>query len=137
MKNLLIIFMVFATFTLSAQKLDSNQGAKSNHTVAQKIDLKTKQMTLELGLNKSQQEKIKAAMTEISKTMPAKSQKQTVKSSEEKYANKSARMDRKIAFKNKLKDILTPEQMKTWEQKNMAKPHTNTKKKNFKKQAAK
>lgn len=137
MKNLLIIFMVFATFAVSAQKMDSDQGAKSNYTVAQKIDMKTKQMTLELGLNQSQQEKVKAAMTEISKTMPAKIEKQAVKSSEERYTVKSAKMERKIEFKNKLKDILTAEQMTKWEQKNMAKPNNNKKKQNLTRQDAK
>lgn len=72
-------------------------------------------MTLSLDLNTSQQEKVKQLYLEMSNDRPEMSKNRNEMTDTQKYEARSAMLDRKIAFKKQMKDILTEEQMRKWE----------------------
>ncbi|AFL81166.1 hypothetical protein Aeqsu_1685 [Aequorivita sublithincola DSM 14238] len=120
MKKVLIIFMALATFAVNAQnknseKRENRKELKANLTPEQKADLKTKKMTLALDLNTSQQQKLKQLIlkTENDKTETRQNRKEMT--SLQKYETKSAGLDRQIALKKEMKEILTTEQLTKWE----------------------
>ena len=120
MKKVLIIFMALATFAVSAQKKDSERKEnrkelKANLTPDQRADLKMKKMTLALDLNASQQQKVKQLFLKAENDRPVTSPNRSEMTDTQKYEAKSAMMDRRIAMKKEMKQILTEEQMTKWE----------------------
>lgn len=120
MKNVLVIFMALATFGMNAQ--DRNKDLRSHHkaekrnmTLEQQAELRSKKMTLSLGLNTSQQEKVEQLYLEMSNNRPEKSKSRNEMTDTQKYEAKNTKMDQKIAFKRQMKEILTEEQMAKWE----------------------
>jgi len=85
-------------------------------------ELMLKKMTLDLDLNTSQQKEIGKIIADQSakrkdhmKKMKEKMDKKEEPSSDEIFEMKSKMLDDKIAMKEKMKKILTPEQYKKWE----------------------
>ncbi len=120
MKNVLIIFMVLTTFAINAQndtqgKRENRREMKENFTPEQKAELRAKQMVLELDLSVDQQKRVEKLFLEMGKNKTARPDNSKEMTSEEKYAAKNAMLDRRIAFKKQLKEILTEEQMTKWE----------------------
>lgn len=132
MKNAMMIFMVLASFTITAQnKLSESkphrQETKKNLTAAQKAELHSKKLTLELDLTDSQQKEIKQLFLGHKKDKSAYSKNRKEISSEEKFETKKENMDQRIALKRELKRILTKEQYEKWELKKQRKPHSKHK----------
>lgn len=120
MKKVFIIFMALATFAMSAQnkaanKKEDRQEAKVNYTPEQKADLKTKKMTLALDLTTAQQQKVQQLILKAENNKPERPENRKEMTDAQKYEAKSAMLDRRIAMKKELKEILTEEQMTKWE----------------------
>lgn len=120
MKKILIIVMALATFVVNAQNKNSER--KENHkesmanlTPEQRADLKTKKMTLALDLTASQQQKVKQLILKAENERPERPENWKEMTDTQKYEAKSAMLDRRIAMKKELKEILTEEQMTKWE----------------------
>ena len=116
-----ILILVFAfTLTAEAQKKRKKEGPKL--TVEQHSNLMVKKMTLSLDLSEKQQNQIKPLISAQIASKKAEMQKRkenrvakTRPSSDEIYAMKSKHLDKKIAFKNKMKNILNKEQFEKFE----------------------
>jgi len=120
MKKVLIIFMALATFAVNAQNKNSERKEnrkemKANLTPEQRADLKTKKMTLALDLTASQQQKVKQLILKAENEKPERPENWKEMTNTQKYEAKSAMLDRRIAMKKDLKEILTEEQMTKWE----------------------
>lgn len=118
-----ILILVFAfTLTAQAQKKgkDHKQGPK--FTVEQRAELAVKKMTLKLDLTDKQQDQIKPIISAQAAARKAamESRKENREAgkkptSDEIFAMKSKQLDNQIAFKNKMKNILTKEQFEKFE----------------------
>lgn len=120
MKKVLIIVMALATFGVNAQNKNSERKEnrkemKANLTPEQRADLKTKKMTLALDLTASQQQKVKQLILKAENERPERPENWKEMTDTQKYETKSAMLDRRIAMKKELKEILTEEQMTKWE----------------------
>ena len=85
-------------------------------------ELQTKKLTLALDLSKNQQQQFLALYTATAKirkqkmeARKAKTEKKEKPTSEEKYAMMNERLDAKIAYKQKVKQILSEDQYERWE----------------------
>ena len=100
-------------------KTERNQ----NLTVEQRAELQVKKMTLELDLTPKQQTEVqKLVLTQVKKReemrneMKSKKEKGEKPTDEERFNNKSKKLDEQIAMKAEFKKILTPEQMAKFEE---------------------
>jgi hypothetical protein len=132
MKKLTVAIIILINFQIYAQK--DTQKARdtfySDLTVEQIADLKTKKMTLQLGLTKNQQDKIYALNLDLVKNKKSKSEKldrNYKPTSTEKYHRIMERLDRKIATKTTIKSILDQKQFKKWEKTQIHKMHKRKK----------
>lgn len=128
MKRLAAALVVLTTVGVMAQNHEgykTHRGEKMNMTPEQLATLQTKKLTLALDLSEAQQEKIMKAALEEAKygkekweTMKAKRQSGEWKkpTSEERFEMKNALLDRKIAYDQKMKDVLTKSQYETWKE---------------------
>jgi ABC-type phosphate/phosphonate transport system substrate-binding protein len=135
MKKVMIIFMALITFAITAQNTnaDKNQArneTRDNFTPEQKAELKAKKMTLTLDLNDSQQQKVKQVFLDMSKNKPARSNMKDM-TDQQKFDAKSAMLDRRIAMKKQMKEILTEQQMIKWEKSHQSKRTHSKQKRNF------
>lgn len=130
----MIVALVFAGLQMNAQdkKRDKiregrqDRMAMMNDLSAEEMaNLKTKKMTLHLDLTSAQQEKVKAIVLEESQMRKAKMLEMKSKkdagtlqkpSKEQRLEMMNARLDKQIAMKAKMKDILNEEQYARWEQ---------------------
>ena len=129
MKKAMIILIAFSTFAITAQnktskRKEQRKEMKANFTPEQKAELRAKKMTLDLGLNDSQQTKVQQLLVEMEKNRPARIENKSEMTDTQKFEAKSARLDRQIAMKKQLKEILTEEQMAKWEKNHQHKRHT-------------
>ncbi len=120
MKKAMIILIAFTTFAINAQnknseKRENRKEMKENLTPEQKAELRAKKMTLNLDLNDSQQNKVKQLFLEMEKNKPARSVKRSEMTDAQKFEAKSAKLDKQIVMKKKMKEILTEEQLTKWE----------------------
>ncbi len=120
MKKAMIILIAFTTFAINAQqerpdRKEHRKELKDNFTPEQKAELHSKKMTLDLGLNESQQTRVKQLLLEMDKDKPKKPEDRKEMTDAEKFEAKNKMLDQRIAMKNKMKDILTEEQYAKWE----------------------
>ena len=137
MKRLIVIALVMIGLQVNAQdrkrdhsKTRHDRAAMMHELSAEDIaTLQTKKMTLHLDLSESQQTKVKALVLEETKVKKAKmaEMKATKEagtmekpSKEERASRMNERLDRQIAMKRQMKDILNDEQYQKW-QKSMEK----------------
>ena len=109
-----------ATFAVNAQnknaeRKENRKEMKANLTPEQRADLKTKKMTLALDLTASQQQKVKQLILKAENERPDRPENWKEMTDTQKYEAKSAMIDRRIAMKKEMKQILTEEQMTKWE----------------------
>ena len=142
MKKVLILALAFATIQITAQQQTKKEGKGRMHkyenmTAEEAATLQTKKMTLALDLNEDQQKKVQKINLENAKqrkaTMEAhRSMKESEAfdnlSDEQKLELKNARLDKQIARKKQMKEVLTEEQYKKWSE-NMEKRHEKGKEK--------
>ena len=112
--------MAFATLAMSAQNKSENtpqtkKEIRKNYTPEQRAELMSKQMTLKLDLTDAQQKDIKQVFLDMEKSKPQLAPNGKEMDSKSSYEFQNARMDRKIALKKKMKNILDPEQYEKWE----------------------
>lgn len=134
-KNILaFVLLICIAFTSNAQKHQRKhqQHQKPEFTVEQHTTLAVKKMTLALDLTESQQEKMHPLLLVVStnkQKMKDKRKENEGKrpeiSSDELYAKMIVKLDKKIAFQEKVKKILTKDQYQQWR-----KMHAHKKNKN-------
>ncbi|RTY90249.1 hypothetical protein [Flavobacterium sp. GT3R68] len=126
MKKIIVAALLIVGMTGFAQekrKMHSDKAGIEQMTPEQRSQLHLKKLTLDLDLNASQQKEMskllaeqsakrEAAMAERKATKDA-SKKMT---SDERFARKNRMLDEQIAMKERVRKILTPEQMKKWEE---------------------
>ena len=124
MKKLIVIALLMtgmASFAQEKQPLVKKEKAEQL-TPEQRNELRLKKMTLDLGLNASQQKEMGKLIAEQStKFEAAKAERKAKKDSgtkptaDERFKMKSKMLDEQIAMNDKVKKILTPEQFTKWE----------------------
>lgn len=125
MKKVIVILLCMVGLTAMAQKGENgHRGGMKDLTPEQMATLQTKKMTLALDLTQDQQTKIQALNLENAKTRKAKmearkaaKEKDEAKkpTSEERYAMQNERLDKMIAQKAEMKNILSADQYEKWE----------------------
>lgn len=127
MKNLIVTTLLVIGMASFAQEKPQrpekgNRAEMEKFTPEQRNELRIKKLTLDLDLNASQQKEMAKLIAEADAKREAaragyKAQKETDKklSTDEKFALRSKMLDEQIAFKEKVKKILNPEQMIKWE----------------------
>jgi len=127
MKNLIVTALLIVGMTSFAQEKPQrpekgNRAGMEKFTPEQRNQLRIKKLTLDLDLNASQQKEMAKLISEADAKREAaraehKTQKDTGKklSTDEKFAMRSKMLDEQIAFKEKVKKVLNPEQMVKWE----------------------
>ena len=125
MKKVLIAVLLFAGLAAFAQEQNpgTNRQGKEKFSAQQRNELMLKKMTLELGLNESQQKDMSKIIADGSaKRDAAMAERKANKdegvkpTSDERYQMESKRLDDEIVVKDKVRKILTPDQFKKWEQ---------------------
>ncbi len=111
--------MALATFAVNAQDKNLEKKAhrkemKSNLTPEQRVDLKVKKMTSSLDLTTDQQAKMKQLFLEKRNERSGMYKNRKEMTDAQKDEAKKAMLDRRITFKNQMKDILTEEQITKW-----------------------
>jgi hypothetical protein len=116
MKNLFLAFALVITTLTFAQKKERN--VEDQLSTAQKTELLLKKMTLELDLTEKQQKDLKPILLEQANEraqkmaeFKAKKENGEKMSKEQKFAHANNKLDAQIAFKNKLKKVLTADQL--------------------------
>lgn len=138
MKKLIVVALLSLTISGIAQdKKKSMNAERPEFTTQQQNELQVKKLTLELDLTAKQQKEIseivskqqvkREAMRTEMKNKRAENKKLT---SDEKFVLKRNMLDEKIAQKEQMKKILTPEQLEKWEK--MSKNNTMKKKHHIK-----
>lgn len=132
MKKLVLIALALITLQATAQerkdrqKMDKKERAErmSKYTPEEIAEIQTKQMTLQLDLSEAQQKQIMAINVENAKSRKAMMEKRKEAmdngerkepTKEERLQMKNAMLDRQIAIKKQMKDILNKEQYEKWE----------------------
>lgn len=125
MKKVFIAVLLIVGLTSFAQegkKKDSKRSEMEKLSPEQKKQLHLKKLTLELGLNESQQKEIGKIMAEQSgkrevamAERKANMEKGVKPSADERFAKQNKRLDEEMVVKEKVKKILTPEQFAKWE----------------------
>ncbi len=118
------VLVLLISFSINAQQRQQKQRKGSDFTTEQIATLKVKQMTLDLDLNASQQKEVFELMkksTEERKNAMAerKENKQSgiELTSDQKFAIQNNRLDKMIAHKTAMKNILSKDQYEKWEKK--------------------
>ena len=135
-----ILVLVFA-FTLTTQGQKNRKDKKPELSIEQHADLAVKKMTLALDLSEKQQNQIKPLLNAQAAEKKAAMQKRKEykdnkkkPTSDEVFAMRTKQLDSKIAFKNRIKNILNKEQFEKFEK--MSKKRMQKGKKMMKKKVA-
>lgn len=127
MKKLIIIALLVVGLSSFAQNRKEignrpNRDGMEKMSPEQRNQLMLKKMTLELDLNVKQQEQAKQIITEhmtkseaIKAELIAKKADEKRPTAEERFTMKNKILDEQIAMQNKMKTILSPEQLKKWD----------------------
>jgi len=123
MKTIVRILILFFAFTLSMQAQKKQHHKKlEKFSVDQKANLMVKKLTLKLDLSQKQQKNLKPLLIKkISEKKALRDMKKTAKkektkfSANERYAMMNSRLEKQIAFKKELKQILNKEQFEKFE----------------------
>ncbi|AWM14272.1 hypothetical protein DI487_10675 [Flavobacterium sediminis] len=107
-----------------AQEREGRKGHdREQLTPEQRTELRVKKMTLDLDLNEKQQTEIKKLLTEQEAKRKAKmdemkklKETEAKPTADQRYEMQKERLDAQIDFKNKMKNILSKEQMQKWEE---------------------
>lgn len=118
-----ILILVFAfTLTVQAQKKDRRERG-DDFTTSQKATLAVKKMALALDLSDRQQKQLQPVlMNQMADRMATRTKMNTMRqsgkrpSNNEKFEMASAHLDKKIAFKNSMKQILNHEQFEQFKE---------------------
>jgi Spy/CpxP family protein refolding chaperone len=116
-----LLFIGVCSFAQDGHHMDGKHD-QVQLTPEQRNSLHLKQMTLDLGLNDSQQKDMakviadqESARAAAISEMKANKEKNLKPTADEMYARKSKMLDAQITNKERIKKILTPEQFQKWE----------------------
>ena len=120
MKKAMIILMALTTFAITAQnksedRKENRSQLRENLTPEQRAELHTKKMTLDLNLNETQQAQINQLLLKMHNNRPERTKNRKEMTDAQKFEAKNAMLDRRIAMKKEMKQILTEEQFTKWE----------------------
>ena len=128
MKKLIAVALLFVGMTGFAQEKISKEDRKGQRAEMTKLSpeqrnqLRLKELTLELDLTASQQKEMAKIIAEQdTKREAQKADMKAIKASDkkltadERFVMKNKMLDEKIAMKERVKKILTPEQVEKWE----------------------
>lgn len=125
MKKVIVVLLCMASMSAIAQREERQQrGGPNQMTPEQTATLRTKKMALALDLTDAQQKQMQTLNLENAKTRQAAMEKRKARkengeskkpTSDERYAMKNERLDRMIAQKTQIKEILSNEQYAKWE----------------------
>lgn len=121
MKNIFLSLLLgFVSFSFGQRHEQTERQPKMS--AEQRTQIMVKKMTLDLDLNSDQQQSISKIMSEVGDKMEkARATRDANRAAhkkptdEEVFAMKNQILDEKIAMKQKLKTILTPQQLEKWE----------------------
>ena len=125
-KSIAVVLLLVGMASFAQERKGRPERAEMEQlTPEQQNQLQLKKLTLELDLNASQQKEMSKIITEQSAKREAKlaarKTKQEVRTkptAEERFERKNNMLDEQIAMKEKVKKILTPEQLKKWDEMN-------------------
>lgn len=138
MKKLAGITMIILliSMNLNAQQKNKSQKKGSDFTTEQKATLGVKKMTLALDLTENQQKQVYDLMKQSiaerdaqKAEMKAQKQEGVALTSEQQFKMQNDRLDKQIAHKARMKNILTKDQYEKWERKMQQKNRQGTKSK--------
>ena len=119
-KAVTLVLVILFSLTINAQKRKKDDFERM--TVAQRVDLALKKMTLNLDLSSSQQNKIKPLLEQKITEREAKLKERKENKGErkkltadERYAKMSEKLDKQIVFKAEMKGILNDKQYERFE----------------------
>ncbi|MBT9187684.1 hypothetical protein [Zobellia russellii] len=138
MKKILIALVCMVGLTAMAQREKGHHGrdGMKDLTAEQIATLHTKKMTLALDLTPDQQAKMKAINLDEAKQRKAKLEERKAQreegerkkpTSEERYAMQNAKLDKMIARKAQMKEILSTDQFEKWQKMNHKKGKRHSK----------
>lgn len=124
MKKVLVLFSFLICFSAIAQHPGSKEKhprmthmEKPNFTPEQTATLRVKELTLMLDLSENQKTKIKALELATAIDRKARFENKELKkdmTDEDRFNHRSEMLDKKIAFRDSMKSILTEEQFQKW-----------------------
>ena len=128
MKKLIAVALLFVGMTSFAQEKISKENRKAQRgemeqlTPEQRDQLHLKELTLELDLTATQQKEMAKIIAEqgtkreaMKAEMKTKREGDKKLTADERFVMKNKMLDEKIAMKERVKKILTPEQVEKWE----------------------
>lgn len=123
-KSIAVVLLLVGMASFAQERKGRPERAEMEQlTPEQQNQLQLKKLTLELDLNASQQKEMSKIIAEQSTKREAKlaarKTKQEVRTkptAEERFERKNNMLDEQIAMKEKVKKILTPEQLKKWDE---------------------
>ena len=126
MKKLMMMFLVLATVSMSAQRGPrSGEERRGNDMTAEQVaTLSTKKMTLALALDDNQSKKVYTVLLDQAKDRKAmqaerKANKEKPElTKEQRYAMQNERLDKQIAMQEKMQSILSEDQFKQFKKMN-------------------
>jgi len=125
MKKLIVIAVMLIGLSTFAQKADKHPRKENleQFTPQQRIELRLKTLTLDLGLNAAQQKEMGKIITEMDAKrgafkaeILARKEAGTKPTNDERFAMQTKLLDEKIATKERVKKILDVKQFEKWEQ---------------------
>ncbi|PHQ57469.1 MAG: hypothetical protein COC16_00850 [Lutibacter sp.] len=114
MKNTVKIVVVMLLFS-TAINAQNRSNRRADFTPEQQATLQTKKMTLNFDLDENQQKSIYKMMLKNTEERKAKRQNGRTQTQEERFEFENTRLDRQLAHKEEIKNILTAEQFEKWE----------------------
>jgi Spy/CpxP family protein refolding chaperone len=118
MKNILVIAALLIAGTIAAQT-GNNEGKdqRPNRSPEQVATLKSKKLTLALDLTDQQQKAVYELALQEAESVKERPTREAAKnmSADQKMELQSQRLDKRIAAKREMNNILTPEQYAKWE----------------------
>lgn len=124
MKKVIVVMLMLVGFATFAQeeKQAGKRAEMEKMTPEQKSQLRLKKLTIELGLNDSQQKEIGKIITEqnakrnqMTAERKANKEKGIKPTADERFARENKRLDDEKIMKDRMQKILTADQMKKWE----------------------
>lgn len=121
MKKLMSLVLMMTIVGITYAQPQKGERTKRKFSAEQMAELKVKQMTLALDLNKSQQAKVHDLIQDgikereaFMKDMKAKRAKGEKPGDDDLFKMKSTQLDKKIAHQNEMKSILSETQYESW-----------------------
>jgi len=126
MKKLMMMFLVLATVSMSAQRgpISGEERRGNDMTAEQVATLSTKKMTLALSLDDNQSKKVYTVLLDQAKDRKAmqaerKANKEKPElTKKQRYAMQNERLDKQIAMQEKMQSILSEDQFKQFKKMN-------------------